>query len=123
MQKHVPKNKYAGREESSTLFSDSAIPTVMGHAGEAWVRACLEYQREVARFASARIEGDIEHLKSVAQCRNPADLVKLQGEWATATLSDYAKEARQLMQIASSAMQDGIATAREAAETTVTARD
>jgi hypothetical protein len=125
MQKHIPKTKHADREDATSLpfLADSVISTAVSQAGATWVRACLEYQREVARFASARIEGDIEHLRSVTQCRNPADLLRLQGEWTTATLSDYAHEARQLMQIASAAVHEGISTTREAAEASTTARD
>lgn len=120
MQKHIPKTKHADPEGLSGLqfLSDSTISAAVSQAGATWVRACLEYQREVARFAGARIEGDIEHLRSVTQCRNPADLLKLQSEWANAALGDYAKEARQLMQIASSAVQEGISTAAETGSST-----
>lgn len=88
------------------LFN-GAMTDVVSRAGEVWTRACLEWQQEVARFASARIDGDLELARSLAQCQGVVDLVKLQQRWAATAVRDYSEETGQLMQIATRAVREG----------------
>jgi hypothetical protein len=88
------------------LFN-GAMTDVVSRAGEAWTRACLEWQQEVARFANTRLEGDLEHARCLAQCQSVVDLVKLQQKWAAAAVRDYTEETGQLMQIATRAIREG----------------
>ncbi len=72
---------------------------------EAASRACSEWQREVARFAGARLEADIEFWRSLGACRSVHDALELQRDWAAQTLEAYTSETGELMQIAARAGQ------------------
>lgn len=107
MRKQTTKD--GGSEEtqkfSMPYLANGAMTQAVSRAGEIWTRACLEWQEELARFASSQIESHLEHARSLAQCQNVIDLVKLQQKWAAATMRDYGEETGQLMQIATRAMQ------------------
>lgn len=101
-----------GRGEEAKLFPapflfNGSMTEIVSRAGEAWTRACMEWQEEVARFASARMEDDLELARSLAQCQSVVDLVMLQQKWAAAAVRDYTEETGQLMQIATRAVREG----------------
>ncbi len=70
-------------------------------ANEACSRACQEWQQELVRFTTARIQTDTQHVQRLATCQNWADAARLHQEWALAAAQDFAKEANQLIQLAS----------------------
>ena len=92
---------------ASPLLANGAVEA-LGHAGEAWMRACGEVQKELASFVRSRIEHDMEHAAAIAQCRNIAEVTELQQNWMATALHDYAAGARQLAQVATDAIGEGM---------------
>ena len=114
------QNREVGDDKKATAF---ALPHLgqggveaLGHAGEAWMRACVEVQKELASFVSSRIEHDAEHAAAISRCRNVVELTKLQQNWMATAFHDYADEARQLAQVATDAFGKGMTASAETAD-------
>lgn len=93
------------QKPAAPFLVDGAMTNAISRAGEAWTRACLEWQEELARFAGTQIESHLAHVRALAQCQNVIDLGKLQQQWAAATMRNYGEETGQLMQSATRAIQ------------------
>ena len=78
-----------------TVFSGAASDSLT-RAGEACNKACLDWQQEMARFATARWESDGQFGQKLLSCQNWADVAKVQQEWAAALARDYFNEATRL---------------------------
>ncbi|MEX0758894.1 MAG: hypothetical protein WD100_04885 [Tistlia sp.] len=85
-----------------------SIAEAVARSGEIWAQACLAWQAELGRFAAARRQADAEIQASLAQCRDAAEVMRLQRDWFAAAVRDYALEADQLMRIASRAAGEGM---------------
>lgn len=85
------------------------------HAREAYLKSCLEWQQEVARFLGARVNANISAQQSLTACRSWADAGKLQQEWAAATMKDYLDESSRLLDIATRCAQGMCGTAQTTA--------
>jgi len=79
-----------------------------GSMGEAFTKACAEWQQEVARFTSRRLEGDMELMRSLSECRSVTEALRLQQSWAKDALQAYASETNQLMEIANRIAQQSV---------------
>jgi hypothetical protein len=88
-----------------------------GQAGEAYLNACSEWQREIARFFGTRVNADICAQQSLAACRSWTDASKLQQDWVAATMKDYLDESGRLFDIVTRCAQ-GMCCAAEAAGST-----
>lgn len=93
-------------------------------AGEAYTKACVAWQQELARFTTARLQQDGELGRRLLTSGNWWDAIRLQQEWASAVSRDYFEEANRLMHLAQQAgaelaqpvSSETHATARRAAE-------
>jgi len=72
-------------------------------AGEAYTKACVAWQQELARFAAARLQQDGELGRRLLTSGNWLEAIRLQQEWASAVSRDYFEEANRLMQLAQQA--------------------
>ena len=93
------------------------IAQMFGQSGETYVKACVDWQQEVARFTAARLDQDRRLQESLVACRNVADAMKLQQDWAFAAIKDYFEETNRLASIASRAVQAGMSAAQQQART------
>lgn len=75
---------------------------------EACTNACLALQQEMLRFASTRLQTDIETQKSLVSCATLTDATKIQRDRFANAGRDYLEEMSKLMEIAGRAAQDGL---------------
>jgi len=68
--------------------------------GEACNKA-RAWQEEIVRFMNARAQTDTQVAQKLVACRNWADAVKLQQDWAASMTQDYFDEANRLARLAS----------------------
>lgn len=111
MGKHATVNSSSHAEApwlALTAWNGPAMAT-LGQAGEAYVKGCIEWQQEIARFIGARLEEDRRTQQSLSECRSLSDMAKVQQSWASAAAKAYAEEAGNLTQIVSRCAQQGIA--------------
>ncbi|TSD82856.1 hypothetical protein FFK22_040895 [Mycobacterium sp. KBS0706] len=99
-------------------FTSSATNAVV-QAGKPYVQASLEWQEEVVGFVSARLREDLDFHKSIAGSRNIADVIKLQQDWATASLRAYLDESGRLAEIARRAAASGVSSLYETAQSSL----
>ncbi len=68
-------------------------------AGDSFV----EWQRGVARFAFLRLNRNLQCCQELMSARTPADLQKVQQDWALQLSSDYQGEIRRQMELLAAA--------------------
>ncbi len=100
--------KHSRQGESSTPFQ--AFPWMSGlngagfdavtRAAAACNKACAEWQREIVRFTTARLQRDGEFGRQLLATRELADIAKLQRDWFAEAGQDYADEASRLARLA-----------------------
>lgn len=100
MTQHVSHNE-AARPASEDGLSAWNSPTVtaLGQASESWVKAYADWQQEVARFIGARLTENQRTQEAFASCKNFADALKVQQEWAFNAAKEYTEEAARLAQV------------------------
>jgi len=110
------QSRYENQAEffPTQLFTSAALGDGLGRVSGMWMRACVELQKELASFASSRLQSDMELASAMAQCPNAIELAKLQQRWLATTLRDYTQEASQLMQVATEAMGKSMSKSAEA---------
>jgi hypothetical protein len=101
------------RFESSAASSAAAVNQTALQTVRHTTESCLAWQRELVRFATARLKRDADFGQALATTRTWTDAVKLQQEWAQATIDDYTEETRRLMQIATSAGEEALKAGEE----------
>lgn len=90
--------RQAGAPEASNAgflgfdWMNGAAMDAMMRANEASSQAYQEWQRELVRFITSRIQ---------ITCQNWADAARLHQDWAPSAAQEFAKEANTLFQIAS----------------------
>ena len=95
--------------ESSVTFSalpwlaslNGSMLTTLTRATDCCGKACIEWQQEVVRFTTARLQSDSQVGQQLLACQNWADAAKVQSDWVASTMRDYADEANRLTQLAS----------------------
>jgi hypothetical protein len=92
------------------------LTTMVGHAVQACMAACAEWQQEATRFTRERFDEDRRAQEAFASSRNISDLAKVQQEWRTKATHAYFDEAMRLTQMATKLAQAGM-TSYQAAET------
>ncbi len=75
--------------------------SALTRTGECCGKACVEWQQEVARFTTARLQSDSQVGQQLLACQNWADAAKVQSDWIASLMRDYADEANRLVQLAS----------------------
>ncbi len=98
-------------------LNESAMKN-LSRATETYQKACLAWQQEITRFASARWQRDSEAAQKMLASPNWSEAMKVQQEWLTSTGQDYADEANRLVQLAQKAGSDVMqpASPRDAAD-------
>ena len=94
-------NKFSPQNDDSPaakLWDSWNFPMSAGfwQAGEAYTKACADWQQELTRFTSARLEECRELQQALAKCRTMGDVAKLQQEWAMVAARAYITEATRL---------------------------
>lgn len=102
MIKHAPYNDtvHAPTTWDAPSPWNNSFAVAFGKAGEAYFKACLDWQREMTRFVGARLAEDQRTQETLASCSNFGDVLKTQQEWALTAVKEYAEEATRLAQIA-----------------------
>jgi hypothetical protein len=103
---------------ASFLAADLGRPALdaLARATEWYAKTLLSWQGEIVRFATARLDSDVEFGRSVMNCRNWTEASRLQQDWAVSTLNDYADEANRLVQLATGQEKEGADIMRRAME-------
>jgi Phasin protein len=57
-----------------------------------------EMSGEFARFMTARLMRNLDTMRTMSQCRGPAEIIELQLRWAQDAFDDYMAEAGRFMQ-------------------------
>lgn len=83
---------------------NNPFTAAFGKAGEAYFKACIDWQQEMARFVGVRFAEDRRTQETLAACSNFGDAFKAQQEWALTAAKTYAEEATRLAQIATRAL-------------------
>lgn len=103
----MTKQSTTHRGTADTQLPFPPLPALEGsflhaliHNGEAYAKACLEWQQEVLRFASSRLQWDGQVGDALAKCKTFEDVAEVQKNWAMTTAQDYFNEANRLVQIA-----------------------
>ncbi len=92
--KSAPRHPASPSSPSSALWNPMSAwngPSyaAFGQAGEAFTKACLQWQGEVSRFVEARLEEDRRTHSALTECRNLAEVAKLQQDWAATAAAAY----------------------------------
>lgn len=67
--------------------------------GAACAEACLAWQQELFRFASSRLQRNVEASQALASCTNVTDAIEVQKVWMDAAVKDSVATGRRLMEI------------------------
>jgi len=67
--------------------------------GDGFAKAAVEWQQEIARFTTARLQRDSEFGQKLLACRDWSEAMKLQQEWLTTLAQDYFDEGNRLAQL------------------------
>lgn len=94
--------------DTSTVLSGPAA-SAFAQVGELFGERCLEWQRELAAFVSARMQADGKLPAELGACRSPTDIARVQQAWLEAAAAAYLEESERLGEIATTAVQDGMA--------------
>lgn len=77
-------------------------------AATAW----LDMMSEGARFVTDRLQQDMETQRALLACKCPEDLMRVQSEFVTTAMQQYADEATRLVRMMSEAVEDTAKDAR-----------
>ena len=69
--------------------------------------AITDYQREVLGFISMRLSKDADLFKQLQECRSWEEVSLMQSKWMQTTLTDYAREAANVMKITTKQVEGG----------------
>ncbi len=70
---------------------------------DAQLKAWSDLGAEVMKFASSRIQQDLEAQKAMLACKSPQDLQKVQTEYFSKALEDYRLQIQRAMEVMSHA--------------------
>ncbi len=70
------------------------------HTGEAYAKACVEWQQEILRFMGSRLQWDGRVGEALAKCKTVSEIAEVQRDWAMSTAQEYFDEANRLAQLA-----------------------
>lgn len=103
---------------------NGSLLSVFTNTGEAYAKAWLEWQQELMRFVSSRLQWDGRVGEALAKCKTLSDVVEVQKDWAMTTAQDYFDEVSRLTQIATKCVPSWmpLATARNDDDTKAEAR-
>jgi hypothetical protein len=78
----------------------------MADAYVAFWKQASEFQKEMLRFMSERMEKDVAHSSKLLNCKNPGDFLQAQLEFCNCFMDDYLKEGRKVGDIVSTATKE-----------------
>ena len=78
----------------------------MQGAYEHWFEHMMDVQRQSIELMSERMRKATELPARFAECRNPADIVKAQAEFASTMVSDYFDAGRKMLNVLTDATQN-----------------
>jgi uncharacterized protein YjbJ (UPF0337 family) len=78
----------------------------MQGAYEHWVECMMDVQRQSIALTSASMRKAMELPARFAECRNPADIVKAQADFASTIVSDYYEAGRKMLNVLNDATQN-----------------
>lgn len=81
-----------------TGLNCSAMET-FARGSEAFAKALQEWQQELSRFTTARLQRDSELGQKLLGCHDWSEAMKLQQEWLSAMGQDYFEEGNRLLQL------------------------
>ncbi len=70
-------------------------------ATQAYTKGCLEFQQEILRFMSSRLQWDSKVGQALASCKTVAEVAEVQRDWLDSTTKEYVDEAGQLFRLGS----------------------
>lgn len=68
----------------------------LASAGLAFVEGWIEASGEIAAFLARRIQSDFDLQREILQCRDPAELVRIQTAFVEKAIEDYRAESGKL---------------------------
>ena len=71
----------------------------MQNAYEHWFERMMDVQRQSIELTSESMRKAMELPARFAECRNPADIVKAQAEFASTMVSDYFEAGRKMLNV------------------------
>jgi hypothetical protein len=93
MTKH--ETKHAASQFAATVMPDLGnLSNFLAQSAKTYQDVWTDWQKEVADFIAERIQQDMESLDALADRREFQDLLKVQHDWYTAAMRDYAEEAQ-----------------------------
>jgi hypothetical protein len=95
MEKNMAHQKNAAQESVTDLRAEFPSRALMAGA-ETWWSTVTEYQQEVGRFISDRLNKDGEAVRRTLACGNWTDAVGIQARWVEEALRDYNAEISRL---------------------------
>src|SRR5262245_29382626 len=79
-----------------------SVQALYGH----WFECILDVQRQSIELMSERMRKAMELPARFAECRNPADIAKIQTVFASTMLSDYFEAGREMLSVLTAAKQN-----------------
>lgn len=76
-----------------------AGPEALTGVGMAFMEGWAEASSQVATFLARRIQSDFQLQREILQCRDPAELVRIQTAFVQKAIEDYRTEGSKLAQI------------------------
>lgn len=111
----VQDNPMAAVENGMNAFagvSGAYFGAVM-KASQTMMQGVVEWNREMADFASNRLQADGETAQALMQCRDWSTVADIQKDFLDRAATQYSEEATKLTNLATRVMQDSIAPLQE----------
>lgn len=100
MSKSAKKAKQPAADAMTSFLGDMAAVNPLT---EAAMKTWIDMGTEAMRFASNRIQQDIETQKAMLACRTLADIQKVQADFYNNALEEYRAQAARMMEVLTNA--------------------
>lgn len=98
----MAKAKPAAQMDNGTTAAAAAMMATYPVAAKAW----MDVLSEGARFMTDRLRQDMETQRALLSCGTPAELLRLQSEFVTTAMQQYAEETTRLVSMMTEAVKD-----------------
>ena len=100
MTKHAQTADIITPFQPLNAFNGALLENVT-EATQAYAKGCIEFQQEILRFITSRLQWDSKVGQAFASCKTVAELTEMQKDWLESTTREYVDEAGQLFRLGS----------------------
>lgn len=99
MSTQAPQAIPEAMQQSAERWSAVSSSEVVKEAGESFVAAASQCQKQTTDFIALRLEKDRQAIASIMACKSPAEAVQIQSAWLQETANDYRVAAKRMFDL------------------------